>query len=444
MKIVIIGSGTGALFTTLTIKKHNRDAEIIVIDKKDFELLHPCGLPYAIEGKIDSFDELKSKMPELGQQFFLKHEVQSVNFNEKKIFIKNLENNEEFDMNYDRLVIATGSSALIPPIEGAVEFLNKGLFTIDNFENAFNLSEYVKNSKSAIVVGAGAIGLETAVALKKKGLDVTIVEMLDYTLPKAIDKDISSVLEEHLKSLGIKLLFNSKLEKVSGTDKVESVIISGEEIKTDILVMAAGVKPNIDFLRNTELEIGKWAILVNEKMLTNIPDVYALGDCVQIKSLIDNRDWMMQLAVAAYKQGIIVGKNIVGQEKKYPGALTTFTSKIGDLELAATGFNSHFAGENIIIGKIKGQTKPEWCHGASEVTVKIIADKESGKILGAQSIGKNGAAQRINVISTAIQAGFNIYDLSDIELTYCPEISETYDVLMQAADNAIRKFEVKK
>lgn len=444
MKIVIIGSGTGALFTTLTIKKHNRDAEIIIIDKKDFELLHPCGLPYVIEGKINSFEDLKSKMPQLGQQFFLKTEIIGVNFNEKKVFAKSLENNEKLDISYDKLVIASGSSALIPPIEGAIEHLNKGLFSIDNFENSFNLSVYAKKSSSAVVVGAGAIGLETAVALKKKGLDVTIVEMLDYALPKAIDKDISNILEEHLKSLGIKLLFNSKLEKVTGNEKIESVTINGEEIKTDMVVMAAGVKPNIEYLNDSNLEIGKWGIIVNDKMQTNIPDVYAVGDCVQIKSMIDNRDWMMQLAVAAYKQGIVAGKNIVGQKKFYKGALTTFTSKIGDLEIAATGFNSHFSGENIIIGKIKGQTKPEWCHGGADVTVKIIANKESGKILGGQAIGKVGAAERINVISTAIQARFDIYDLSETELTYCPQISETYDVLMQAVDNAIRKFEVKK
>lgn len=440
MEVVIAGLGAGGLFAGLTIKKNNRDINVTFIDRKDFELLHPCGIPYAIERRIKSFESIKHSLPDMGFSKYLKHEIRCVNPAEKTVEATSLEDGNSISIKYDKLIIATGASALLPPVPGVNELLNKGVFTLDSYQDGIALSGYLKEGMSAAVVGAGAIGLETAAALKKRGLDVTLVEMLPYALAKAVDQDISEVLQSGLADSGIKLMFNSKLEKINGSEKLESIIVDGNELKIDILVLAAGVKANIGFLDNSGIEVGKWGVKVNDKMQTNIQDIYAIGDCVQLKSLIDKRDWMMQLAVAAYKQGIVAGMNIAGKERAYKGALTTFVSKIGDIEIAATGFNSHFAGENIIIGKARGPTKPEWCSGGSEITVKLIIDKSTGRILGGQAVGHEGTAERINVISTAIQAGFTVHDLSDTELAYCPAVSQTYDVLMQAADNAMRKM----
>jgi len=433
MNIVIIGSGTGGLFTAVTIKKQNRDAQITFVDKKDFDLLHPCGLPYVLEGKVDSFEKLKSDLPDMGFVKMHQHEAISVNPSDKKVEIRNLES-ETSQLDYDKLVIASGASAVVLPVSG-VDL--KGVFTLDNWENSFALSEMAKTAKKATVVGAGAIGLETANALKERGLEVTIVEMLPCALAKAIDPDMSKILEEYLKTKGINLMFDSKVEEIKGNNNVESVVVNGNIMETDIVVMAAGVKPNTDFLKDSGITMGKWGITVNEQMQTNFPDIYAVGDCVQTKSLIDCRDWMMQLAVAAYKQGIVAGNHILGNDAAYKGALTTFSSKIGDMEVAATGFNSHCV--DAIAGKAKALTRPEWCSGGKDLTIKLLVDK-TGKLLGGQAVGEEGAAHRIDVVSTAIKAGFSIYDFSEIELTYCPAISETYDVLMQAADNAIRKL----
>jgi len=442
MKLLILGSGTGGLFAAVTVKKRMRDAEIVFIDKKDFELLHPCGLPYVIEGKVESFDELKGTLPDMGFTKKLKHEALGIMPDKKAVLVKNLDTSEEFEETYDKLLIATGSSALVPPVPGAKELLGKGVFKVDSFDESYALAEYAKNSKMAIVVGAGAIGLETAVALRAKGLEVTVVEMMEYSLARAIDPDIAKILDDSLTATGINMMFSSKLEQVKGSDKVESVTVAGNDIQADIVILAAGVRSNTDLLADSGIELGKWGIKVNEKMQTNIEDIYAVGDCVQIKSLIDKRDWMMQLAVAAYKQGMVAGTNIIGKDASYKGALTTFSSKIGNLEVAATGFNSSCAECDIITGKSTGQTKPHWCQGGTEITVKILCDNK-GRIIGGQAIGEYGAASRINVLSIAIQAGFSVHQLSETELTYCPAISETYDVLMKAADNCIRKMEGK-
>jgi len=437
MKTVIIGSGTGGLFAAITIKKNDRDAEVVFIDRKDFDLLHPCGLPYVIEGKVDSFDQLKDKLPEMGFTVMRRHEATGISG--KAVKARNLEDNGEIDVPFDRLIIATGSHAFIPPIPG-VEL--KGVFRVDSWQEAFALAEYMKQSKKAVIIGAGAIGLETAHALKVKEIDVTVIEMLACAFAKTFDPDMAQLLQDYLTESGIGQMYNARLESVNGSEKVESVTVNGQVIETDIVVLATGVRPSIDFLKDSGIEIGKWGIKVNERMQTNLPDVYAVGDCVQIKSRIDNRDWMMQLAVAAYKQGIVAGKNIAGRDAVYKGALTTFSSKIGEMEVAATGFNQHCIDCAQVIGRATGHTKPEWCQGGEQVTVKIICD-QSGKIIGGQAVGKQGAAQRIDVVSTAIQAGFTAHDLSETELTYCPAISETYDVLMQAADNALRRLETK-
>ncbi len=428
MKTVIIGSGTGALFTMLAIRKHDREAELVVVDPKDFELLHPCGIPYVIEGRVDSLEKLKGKMPALGQKMLLRHSAVSVNADEKKVEVENLATGERSFEGFDNLVVCTGSSAVVPPVPGA-ELPH--VFKIDSHEDAVKINCF--DASSALVVGAGAIGLETAYALKKKGLKVTLVEMLGSVLPKSIDPDMSALIEDYLRSEGVDVMLNSKLEMI----EEGHAIVNGNSVDAGMVILSVGVKPNIGFLEGSGVALGKWGILVDERMQTNVPGIYALGDCIQVKSLVDGRDWMMQLAVAAYKQGLVAGMNICGKDSSYKGALTTFASKIGSLEVAATGFNTHFA-PDAVVGRAKGYTKPEWCGEASDVSVKILADKK-GKILGAQAVGA-GAAERINVVSTAISSGLSVYGLSAVELCYCPAVSETYDVLMQAADNAIRRL----
>lgn len=444
-QIVIIGLGSSGFSSALSAKKTDSSAKITIIDKKQYDMFSPCGLPFVIEGKIPTFEELIHKFPteQMGMTKLLRHEVLKINTKEKYLDVKNLENGELKKINYDSLIIATGTEPMIPPVSGAREFIEKGVYFVSNPENSKKVLNATKKSKNAVVVGAGAVGLEVAIALKERGLNVLVVEMLTHAFPKSIDNDISKILEEHLVAKGIKMMFGKPLERVEGKDKVEKVFVSGEEIPCDMVIMASGVRANISLANEAGIEIGEFkAIKVNSRMETNIKDVYASGDCTQIFSCINNQAWVSQLATSAYKQGQIAGINSAGGNAFYDGALTTFVSKIGDLEVASTGFNESFAeqfGYDFVVGKARGESKPHWFPEAKKITVKIIADRKTSRIIGCQAIGEEGAGWRVNVVAMAIKMRATLTDLANTELCYCPAVSESYDVLIRACEFALRR-----
>jgi NADH oxidase (H2O2-forming) len=410
-KIVILGLGAAGFGAALAAKKQDREAKITIIDNKDFDLMHQCGLPFALEGKIKSFSSLKHSISadKMGINL-VKGNVDKIDFDKKIVYCGEA-------VNYDKLIISVGSKPIVPPIE-----TENSIFTVHNIDDTKKLAGKIGKGK-AIVIGAGAVGLETAVALKKKGMDVTVMDMLDSCFPKSIDKDMSSIIEEKLKEKGIKLELGKKIDSID---------------EKAIVVMATGVKPNVEF---SGIKLGKFGVEVNSKMETSVKDVYAAGDCCCVKSLIDGKDWPSMLANNAYREGVIAGANAAGGNKKFNGILGTFVSVIDDIEVAATGFNSFFAeksGIKVVVGKVKGKNRPEWYGPSGELIVKIISDSK-GKVIGGQAIGE-GAKERINIISTAIKGGFTLKDISELELAYCPAVSDYYDVLVMAAEIGLRKI----
>ncbi|MDP2845654.1 MAG: FAD-dependent oxidoreductase, partial [Candidatus Methanoperedens sp.] len=390
-----------------------------------------------------SLENLKFSLPEDKQiTKLLSHEAQVIKPVEKKVVAKNLKTNEIIFIPYDSLIIASGAEPFIPPIKGAKENIGKGVFVLYDIDSAKKIIEFVKKAKKAVVVGAGPIGLEIAVVLMERGLEVTVVEMLASALPRALDKDMAKMVEQSLDKSLIRILFNKTVSSING-EPVDSVSVGDEIIKTDMVVLASGVRANLEVAKNAGIEVGKWGIKTNTRVETNIKDIYAVGDCIETVSLINNMPTMMQLSSAAYRQGMVAGTNAAGGYDTYEGVLGTFVSLIGELEVAATGFNEFFAesaGYKVISGKAHGKNKPEYYPGAKDITVKIIADSKTGKLLGAQAVGE-GAGARINVISLAIKASMDIYSLSKTEMAYCPMLAENYDVLNKAADFAVRKLE---
>lgn len=417
-KIVIIGLGAAGFGAALAAKKQDRKAEITIIDEKDY-LMHQCGLPFALEGSIKEFSSLKHSInaERMGMRLLSNGVVKKIETNDKKIHYFN---NKDETIEYDKLIISTGSKPFIPPIKTENE-----IFTVHNIEDTKRLGENIKKGGNAVVIGAGAIGLEVAVALNKKGMKVKVMDMLDSCFPKSIDKDVSSVLEDKLKEKGISLELGEKISEIK---------------EKALVVMATGVKPNIDFLEGSGIEVGKFGVLVNDKMETSVKDVYCAGDGCSVPSLINKEKLGSILANNAYREGMIAGVNAAGGDKKFDGILGTFVSVIDDIEVAATGFNSFYAdvyGIKTIVGKAKGKNRPEWFGDASSLVVKIIADSK-GKVIGGQAIGA-GAKERVNVISTAIKGGLGLKDISSLELAYCPAVSEYYDVLQMAAELGLRR-----
>ncbi len=440
--IVIIGLGSGGFAASLAIRRKNPEAHITIIEKRAYDMFSPCGMPFAIEG-IVGLDDLKFGLPEDRQiAKLLEHEAQAIAPVEKKVAAKNLKTQEIISIPYDSLIIASGAEPFIPPIKGAKENLGRGVFVLHDLESAGKIIEYAKTAKKAVVVGAGPIGLEIAVALRRKGLEVAVVEMLPHAFPRALDRDMAKMVEQSLQNSGIKLSFNKTVGSINGSP-VESITAGEEIIRTDMVVLASGVKANLDMAKNAGIEIGKWGIKTNSRMETNIKGIYAVGDCIETVSLIDHRPTMMQLSSAAFRQGMVAGTNTAGGYDTYEGALATFVSLIGELEVAATGFNEFFAnaaGFETLSGKAQGKSKPVYYPGAKDIVVKIIADAKTGRVLGGQAAGE-GAGARINVIALAIKAGMDVYALSRTETAYCPMLAESYDVLNKAADFAVRKLE---
>ncbi|MDO9097324.1 MAG: FAD-dependent oxidoreductase, partial [Candidatus Methanoperedens sp.] len=372
----------------------------------------------------------------------LEHEAQAIKPLEKKVVAKNLKTNEIIFIPYDSLIIASGAEPFIPPIKGAKENIGKGVFVLYDIDSAKKIIEFVKKAKKAVVVGAGPIGLEIAVVLMEKGLEVTVVEMLASALPRALDKDMAKIVEQSLDKSLIRILFNKTVSSIN-CEPVDSVSVGDEIIKTDMVILASGVRANLEVAKNAGIEVGKWGIKTNTRMETNIKDIYAVGDCIETVSLINHMPTMMQLSSAAYRQGMAAGTNAAGGYDTYEGVLGTFVSLIGVLEVASVGFNEFFAesaGYKVISGKAHGKTKPEYYPGSKDITVKIIVDSKTGKVLGGQAVGE-GAGARINVLSLAIRCGMDVYSLSKTEMAYCPMLAENYDVLNKAADFAVRKLE---
>ena len=440
--ITIIGIGSGGFAALLAIRRTDPEAFITIIERRSYDMFSPCGMPYAIEGIVDLDKLMFSVTVDERMTKLLMHVAQTIDPIKRNIISKNLKTGRILSTPYDSLIIAQGAEPFIPPIKGAKENLGKGVYVLHDIESARKIVDHIPIAKKAVVVGAGPIGLEISAALQTKGLEVVVVEMLSYAMSRALDRDMARFVEKSLSDSAIRLVFNKSVDSINGSP-VSSVSVGDEIIEADIVILASGVRANFDMAKNAGIDLGKWGIKTNAGMQTNIKGIYAAGDCVETVSLINHRPTMMQLSSAAYRQGMVAGANAAGGYDTYEGALGTFVTMIGDLEVAATGFNEFFAeaaGYKLTTGKAHGKTKPEYYPGAKDITVKIIADAKTGKVLGGQIVG-DGAGARINVISMAIKCGMDIYSLSRTEMAYCPRVAENYDVLNKAADFTIRKLE---
>jgi len=447
-RIIIIGLGTGGLYASKAASRINRNAEITIIERRAYDMFSPCGLPYALEGKVESFEDLKHTVPTTKRlSKLLSHEVLSIDTQDKKVEVKNLKTGETSWREYDSLVIATGSRPKILPIPGAHELLGRGVYVFTNPEEAQALKEATLRSKKAVVIGGGAQGLEIAFALKELGLEVGVTKRSPPPFPRSLDPDMGKIISKYIESEGLEIWFGKGIDRINGIDRVESVEIAGETIPTDLVVMAVGVSPEKSLAEKAGITVDRGGIVTDERLQTSVKDVYAIGDCAQTFSGVDGKPINMALATAAFKQATVAGINAAGGDAVYDGDLGTFVSFIGDLEIACTGYNTPIAERNgfeVISGRANMQIKPKWMPGAKDISVKILVDVSSGRIIGGQSIGEEGAAWRVNVISLAIRKKMCIDEFCSLELAYCPAISELYDPLQAAADVALRRFNRKK
>lgn len=448
MKIIIIGSVAAGTSVAAKARRNTEDAEIVLYDK-DIDISYAvCGIPYAVGGEVADFDELTPRNAEWFKKRYnvdihTSHEVTKIDHEKKEISGIDLITKCSFKDTYDVLVFATGSTYKTPTIFENKQFEN--LFQVKNILSGKQIKQYIQKEKPkrAIVIGAGYIGLEMVEQLKRQGLAITLFQRNKHPLSH-LDWDMSIRVEDELKKQGIAFRPEETITELIGSDKLVSVMTSnGEQINADLFILATGVKPNTELAESIGVKLGATgAIAVDQKMETNLKNVYAVGDVAESYSLITNKPLYRPLASTANKMGRIAGDAITGGKLRHRGILGTSILRFFDLTIAQTGLSEKEALEEgrqfAVLYNIKPD-KPVYMNG-KEMVIKAIADKSDGRVLGAQIIGEAGVDKRIDVLATAITFKAAAEDLFHLDLAYAPPFSTTKDPVLytgMALDNAV-------
>jgi NADPH-dependent 2,4-dienoyl-CoA reductase/sulfur reductase-like enzyme/rhodanese-related sulfurtransferase len=451
-KILIIGGVAAGTKTAAKLKRENPNLNVTVITRDEYISYAGCGLPYYVGGIIEEKKELVVKTPEdfkliTGVDVFIKHEAIDIDKHNKIAHVRVLTTGETKEFEYDKLVFATGASPFIPPIEGKDL---KGVFSLRKVEDAIAIRELIDSGKitRAVVVGGGFIGLETAENLFEKNIDVTLIELAPHILP-GFDEEIALYAQNHMSDKGINILTKEKAVAIKGKNKVQRVVTDKRELDADIVVMSVGVRANVELAKNMGIEIGETgAIKVNANMETNISDVYAVGDCAESMNLITGKPAWYPMGSTANKMGRVAGININkdGEKDSLKGVLGTTVVKLFGLNAAKTGLSEVAAkkeGYNTISVLVPGNDKAHYYPGYRMIITKLIADKDSHRILGAQVIGEGVVDKPIDIIATAITLGAKVEDLEKLDLAYAPPFSMAMSTTILAANVLLNKLKNK-
>ena len=447
MEIIVVGLGASGLYAAKSALGTNRNCHVTIVEKRDFDQFSPCGLPFVIEGIVPDFEHLKHVVPEVRGKLskLLRHEVLSVDHDNRTLKVRDLSTNVDKEVRYNALILSNGSIPVNLPIPGARELLNKGMFFCSNIDDSTDILRAALSAprKKAVVVGGGAIGLEVAVALKERGLDVCVTKRTPPPFPRNIDPEIGKLITDHLVDLGIDVRFGQGIDAINGIGRVTSVTIQGEEIPCDLVVMAVGTRPNIALAERAGCSTARDGIVVDNRMETTVKGIFATGDCVRTYSRIDGTSATMQLATSAFRQGMVAGTNAAGGNVEYAGVLNTFLTKIGRLEIASTGYTLEQAqalGYDAVGISTKKEIKPHYMPDCPDINLRVVCEKKDGRILGFQAVGEQGAGWRTNIFALAIQAMMTLHDMMDAELSYNPPVSQMYDPIYQLVEIALKRL----
>lgn len=443
-RIVIIGASAAGVDAASAARKKDRTAEITLITQEKNAGYSRCGLPFVIGGQIPAFKNLIVYPPAYFQMLKLNLKTETavkiINIKEKTVtFIKS---GASETIPYDKLVIATGAYAFMPPIKGNDK---SALFSLRTIEDGEKIEQAVKyGAKTAIIMGAGLIGLETGVALTEQGVQVTVVEMLSQILPNMLDADMAKHVQNYLTEKGLRILTGKTVEEITGDEKATGIIAGGEQMTADILINAFGVRPNIALAEKTGIPIGESkGIKTNMRMETEIPDIYSVGDCAETTNFVTQTPICAQLGTVAVKQGKVAGINAAGGNTEYTGVIGSAVTKLFDLQIGVTGLTETAAQKakiQVITATIHSKTRAEYYPNASPIKIKLIVRKDTQEILGAQIIAGEEVTQRINALSFAIQKHMTVSELAKADTAYAPPLNETWEPMITAAEIVLMKM----
>ncbi len=444
-RIVIIGAHAAGVDAASASRKTDRMAEITLITEEKYAGYSRCGLPFVIGGQIPSFNSLIVfptafyKMMKLNLKTEAK--VKAIDTGNKTVETADKTGKAE-NIPYDSLIIATGANPFMPPIKGKEK---QGIHSLRSLEDGEKIDQAIKNgAKTAVVMGAGLIGLETAIALHERGLKTTVVELLPQILPLMLDADMAKMVQEMLQQKGINILTGKGVEEFLGTEKVTGIVAGGEQIEADLFVSAFGVRANTQLAANAGIALGETkAIKTNARMETNVKDVYAVGDCAEATHIVTQRPALPQLGTVAVRQGKVAGINAAGGYSLFTGVLGSAVTKLFDTDVGVTGLTETSAQRariETVAGTIASKTKADYYPGALPIKVKLVVEKESERIIGSQIIGGEEVTQRINAISFAIQKQMTVRELAKADTAYAPPLCETWEPLVLAAEMVLMKL----
>ena len=433
-KIIIIGGVAGGASTATRLRRIDESAEIIMLERGEHISFANCGLPYYIGGVITSREALLVQSVEEMQNNFnidvrTLSEATKIDKEKKVITIKNLKTEQIYEESYDYLVISTGAFPVKPPITGINEA--KTLFTLRNITDTDNIKNYINNKspKRATVIGAGFIGIEMAENLHHLGMMVSIVEMSNQVMAP-VDFEIAQIIHQHIIDKGINLILSDGVKEFKNEGK-EIILSSGKSLNTDLIIFAIGVRPENSLAKEAGLKLGtRGGIWVDSNLRTSDEFIFAIGDAIEVRDFVTKTETMIPLAGPANKQGRIVANNISGKDEIYLGSLGTSVAKVFDYTIGSTGNNEKTLKNknldyNVI--HIHPGSHAGYYPGASTLSMKLLYNKDTQQILGAQAVGMEGVDKRIDILATAIRSGMKVTDLKDLELSYAPPFSSAKD-----------------
>ncbi|MCK9251923.1 MAG: FAD-dependent oxidoreductase [Clostridiales bacterium] len=444
-RIVIVGAVAAGTSAAAKARRNDESAVIILYEMDEHISYSGCGLPYYIGGRVDDLQTLTPRDPAFFQEKYnvtirIRHQVLGIDPEKKTLVVRDLTDHSEFTDHYDVLILATGASAVVPPIPGVDR---PHVFTLRNPLSARAIRDFIetRRPRSAAIIGSGFIGLEMVENLALAGLKVILIEKLPQICP-FVDPDMAPYLEQHLAEHQVSVLTDCTVTAIEA-DAVR--MATGETVAADLVILAVGVKPNVALARAAGVALGETgAIAVNEKMQTNLPDIYACGDCVESFSIVDGRKLYRPLGSTANKMGRITGDVVTGGSLTFRGIAGTGIFKVFDLSVAACGLSEEQArqsGYDVVVSINIKPDKPEY-YGGREMVIKAIADRKTDKLLGVQIIGEQGVDKRIDVFVTAMTAGLSVSDLFHLDLAYAPPFATTKDPVHYTGmilDNAISR-----
>lgn len=443
MKLLVIGGVAAGMSAASKLRRMQKDAQIVVYEKGRHLSYGACGLPYYVSGENDDYTKMiartKEQFEEMGMEIFLQHEVVKVVPEKKQVMIKDLVNNKLFIDTYDKLMIATGTIPIVPPFPGVSM---KNIYGLKTLEDGIRLKEITEQPEiqDVVIVGGGYIGIEVVEAMIRQGKRVRVIELSDRIL-KTFDKELTDLAEEELVKHGVELNLVEKVEAFIGSQEVEAVQTDKGTYRADLVLLSIGVKPATKFLAGSGIALGEnGAVIIDREMRTNIQDVYSAGDCAQVYHKVMEENTHIPLGTNANKCGRIAGSNIAGQHNKYVGTLGSAAIKVCDLEMGRTGLSEEEAKKLAIDYTtvfVKSADHPGYYPNQTPIWIKLICEKRSRRILGAQAIGNKGAVLRIDIFAVAIHNQMTADELGMTDLVYAPPFAGVWDAV-HIACNAVK------